>query len=212
MWRDSKLGEIIRSIRDRLDIRHWIELGANEGLTLQWALESFEHVWGCETFQPRQRVLHEKFDGDPRVTLLDESCITALPKILDAIGDERAIVFDDAHWEDHWPLRDNLRLLKPKTNVVVLIHDAFVPGYPNFVGCYDGCGSADAANGGRQTPIRWDAPLDENLIRSVLGTSQENGPSVPLLWPNYPGDWLGWCIADLTGSDLPPIPDTFRTL
>jgi len=203
MWRDPQLSEIVTTIRDRLGIQHWIELGANEGLTVQWARNLFEHTWACETFAPRQSVLHTKFDGDAKVVLSDESCITALPKFLDTIGNERAIVFDDAHWEDHWPLLDNLRLVKAHTNTVILIHDAFVPGYPNFVGCFDGCGSADAANGGRQSPINWNAPLNEDLIRSVL--------NVPLLWPNYSGDWLGWCIADLTGSDFLPIPNTFRT-
>lgn len=201
--RDPQLTRIIFKTKDSLGILHWVELGAHIGNTLETVGGHFQKSWACETYPPRQAELRDRFAGKTNVTLYDESCLTALPRILQAVGSDTIFAFDDAHWEDQWPLVDNLRLLHARGNAVVLIHDAFVPGYPNFVGCTDGCGSADASNGGRTVPMR-DIPLNETLIRSVVGDR-------PLLWPSYPGDWLGWCIVNLTDRKFPEFPQTFWT-
>jgi len=203
MIEDTRLVRILFDLRDRYGLEHWVELGAHEGRTVEWARRVFRHVWACETYPPRQKILAEKFEADPRVRLFQESCLTALPKIFREIGTERTLVFDDAHWEDTWPLTANLKFMLQHTRGLVLIHDAFVPGHSNFVGCHGGCGSADPANGGRKTSFSA-TPLDEALIRSVLG-------ELPLLWPAYSGEWLGWCIANLNGDPFPDFEETFQT-
>lgn len=68
-------------------------------------------------------------------------------KILDEVipdnTDENILFFLDAHWNDYWPILDELRIIKKKTrSPVIIIHDFFVPngtggavfGYDSYKG------------------------------------------------------------------------------
>jgi len=68
-------------------------------------------------------------------------------KILDEIIEnntrENILFFLDAHWNDYWPILDELKIIKKKTNCpVVIIHDFFIPdgrggavfGYDSYKG------------------------------------------------------------------------------
>ncbi len=42
--------------------------------------------------------------------------------------DEPILFYLDAHWLEYWPLKDEIRAIKPRPNSLIVIHDCRVPG------------------------------------------------------------------------------------
>lgn len=107
--------------------------------------------------------------------------------------DERALIFLDAHWQDDWPLHDELAMIMRTRRIypnrlVVLIDDFEVPGRPNFASSPGGGGTpGDPMYGPR---LKTDpTPCNLDTFGRYLREFRE------LWFPDYDGQWTGFLVA-----------------
>lgn len=66
--------------------------------------------------------------NNPNVFLHLGSSEKLLDDLIPDSTDENILFFLDAHWNDYWPVLDELKIIKKKTrSPVIIIHDFFVP-------------------------------------------------------------------------------------
>lgn len=65
--------------------------------------------------------------GKSGVTLLYGSSPEVIRRIIEEL-EEPILFYLDAHWLAYWPLKDEIRSIKPKPNSVIIIHDVRVSG------------------------------------------------------------------------------------
>lgn len=61
-------------------------------------------------------------------------CLGSSPTVLRALAPilpDETLYFLDAHWQDYWPVLDEIKAIRRGTGVIVL-HDMQVPGHPEF--------------------------------------------------------------------------------
>jgi len=76
------------------------------------------------------------FASNPNIILENQSSEQFLRKSIDngiLSKDDSCFFFLDAHWEEYWPLRDELTQVLKLPRFVVAIDDFAVPGHPEFV-------------------------------------------------------------------------------
>lgn len=71
-----------------------------------------------------------KANSRENVIFVGDSSPIALRKLQPFLPRE-TLYFLDAHWQDYWPLRDEVLAIKPGTGVIVM-HDILVPGHPEL--------------------------------------------------------------------------------
>jgi hypothetical protein len=84
------------------------------------------------------------------------------------------LFFLDAHWNDYWPLKDEVQLISQLKRFVILIDDFLVPNQPQFETSPGGGGTVGIHR--KQEDIR---KCDINLIKNVLPINCKIG------YPNY---------------------------
>jgi hypothetical protein len=75
------------------------------------------------------------FASNPNIILKNQSSQRFLQESIDSgvlSRDDRCFFFLDAHWEEYWPLRDELTQILKLPRFVVAIDDFAVPGHPEF--------------------------------------------------------------------------------
>ena len=87
--------------------------------------------------------------NDKRVRLYVGNSPEIIRSIIERLS-EPLLFFLDAHWFNYWPLKDEIRAIKPRPNSVIIVHDILVPGKDFGFDRYA------------------DQPCDYNLIREDL--------------------------------------------
>ena len=62
-------------------------------------------------------------------------CAGSSPDVLQSLRPllpDETLYFLDAHWQDYWPVLDEIRSIRPGTGVIIL-HDIVVPGHPELI-------------------------------------------------------------------------------
>jgi len=130
-----------------------VETGTYLGNTTRWFASKVKNVHTIELNEMLYLMIH--FDEYPNVTHhygnSAETVKTLLP-LLDA--DNRIMFYLDAHWNDYWPLLDEIRAIansKFKGRCVIVIDDFKIPDRPDIP--FDSYG---------------DIPLDYEYVREAL--------------------------------------------
>lgn len=196
MHGDDKRTAFLFGLIEKKGIASFVETGTYAAATTRLFAPKVRRAWTCESYRPRYLECLEYCKGW-NITLSP----TPSPAFLDEISPDTPVMFYlDAHWEDHWPLPDELRKISEKwPRSIVVVDDCFVPGHANFRGCHGGGGAAGAHLGGRKTVDS--RPLDVHLIeRSITAAFQ-------IIFPSYGGDHIGYSV--LNGLEKIEVPEGF---
>lgn len=126
-------------LKHRFDIETAVETGTCLGSTTLFLSNNFKTVYTVEINQSYLKIAKQKFISRKNIeTILGDSS-KVLRGILDRLNN-KTIIFLDAHWEKHCPLKDELKqILWSGLRPVIAIHDFHVPlaatlGYDSYNG------------------------------------------------------------------------------
>lgn len=125
---DNFIEQEFLKLKHRFDIETAVETGTCLGSTTLFLSNNFKIVHTIEINQSYLKIAKQKFISRSNITahLGDSSKI--LRPILSGV-DNKTILFLDAHWNQHCPLKDELRqILWSSLRPVIAIHDFQVPG------------------------------------------------------------------------------------
>jgi hypothetical protein len=121
---DTQMVENTLLLRDKFGLNTIIETGTHIGKSTQLLSTMFDKVYSCELFYDRYKQHYTELLKNDKVKLIEGSSDKVLPSIFDEIGNDKFILYLDAHEKDSAPLRDELQIVadygfKP----VIIIHD-----------------------------------------------------------------------------------------
>ena len=141
----ARFKEIVAEYR----IQAIIETGIHHGLSTVLLSEMAPTVFAIDNYWQSLMISAVNLTGRKNVVL----CAGNSPDVLWALRSvlpDQTLYFLDAHWQDYWPLLDEIKTIKPGTGVIVL-HDIVVPSHPEL--------GFDAYKG---------QPLDYAYVKDVL--------------------------------------------
>ncbi len=123
----------------RYGIRTIVETGTYEGETTRWFAEIFDGPTITIECDPnRFERTRERFQNVSNVVVLQGNSPEVLDRLLPHV-EKPLFAFLDAHWNDYWPLLDELEAFSQhRTEPVLMIHDVYVPGMPFGYDTYKG--------------------------------------------------------------------------
>lgn len=191
---DSHTQGMIRAAVEQCGIQTIIETGTYHGDSTLWFTSLVPHVFGLEI---RTDFLQHSQQKAPKATFILGSSKDLLRQRCDALfANPPVLLYLDAHWQDEWPLRDELTYLNERRRngekFVAVIDDAWVPGRPNYQGCHGGGGTVGHRIYGPKTFVD-NTPLDYESFAPQL----DEWPH--FYYPCYPEGGIGHMIA----SDFP---------
>lgn len=204
MHDDRHRFDIMRNLLEHFKIRTFVETGAWACATSKLFSPFVERVYTCESYLPRYRECVEYAKGTNVLVYPTPS-----PQFLADINPDGPIMFYlDAHFEDYWPLPDELQYISrrwPKS--VIVVDDCYVPDNPNFHGVVGGGGTHEEYLGGRKTVD--DRPLDAEMISKNFHVWPRQ-----IIFPNYasPSEKLiGYCVINSMDESI-CVPEGFFQL
>ncbi len=107
-----------------------VETGTHRGASTRLFAILFEHVHTIEISESSYRISKEFLKDSPNVTCHLGSSEDVLRAILPSLQEKRILFYLDAHWNQNWPLRQELEEISytHKDNCIVVIDDFKVPG------------------------------------------------------------------------------------
>jgi len=122
--KDKKLVKKTILLKDKFGISIIVETGTYEGKSTQLLSTLFDRVYSCELFYDRYVQHYTELLKNNKVKLVKGSSIDVLPAMFDEIGNDKFILYLDAHESTSYPLKDELQIVadygfKP----VIIIHD-----------------------------------------------------------------------------------------
>lgn len=195
---DAMLQDLVRKIAERAKAA--VETGTFHGDSTLFMAELFERVWTIEVRDDFWKSACERFAknlGGKISSILGRSQDHLIRMIEEAQAFANPVfLFLDAHWQDDWPLAEELAIVSsmrmPSGPSFILIVDDFqVPGRDDLYGTAGGGGTPGHAIYGPKshvdyTPCDWD----------TFGGRLEGFPWY--YFPSYPGPQPGYLVA----SDL----------
>jgi hypothetical protein len=129
---DSFVQAEFLKIKDKFKITDVIELGTCVGGTAKWFAENFSKVQTVEINSQFRDIALERTKGFDNIISYLGNSVDVLSTMLSKVN-SNCIMYADSHWQDFFPLFDELKLiqlsgLKP----VIVIHDCKVPNEPNL--------------------------------------------------------------------------------
>jgi len=128
---DTKVCEEILKLKNLFDIKCVIETGSYEGNTTKFLGENFEKVLSVEITDHFFQLSNQKCNHLKNVEIYKDSSEKFLSEILPKIENDYNFVmfYLDAHWENYWPLQDELIAISKsfKNRAIIVIDDFFVP-------------------------------------------------------------------------------------
>jgi len=119
-------------LRDKFQSKTAIELGTATGGTAKWLGENFHFVHTIEIRPDFLEIAKQRCSGLDNILFYEGSTIKWLPEIL-TICKDVPIIFIDSHWQNHFPLYDELKIIKESgLKPIIAIHDCLVPDNPEL--------------------------------------------------------------------------------
>jgi hypothetical protein len=121
---DKQMVENTLLLKDKFGLNTIIETGTYIGESTQLLSTLFDKVYSCELFYGRYVDRYTDLLKNDKVKLVEGSSVDVLPNMFDEIGNDKFILYLDAHEKSSLPLRDELQIVadygfKP----VIIIHD-----------------------------------------------------------------------------------------
>lgn len=134
---DASVETYVRNLGCRCRVA--VETGTFQAATTKFLSRVFEQVWSLEIDLTNFAIASHVLRRSKNVTLVRGNSSETLPGVLDEIlakfPDEGVFFYLDAHWNDYWPLLDELRAIaefKNRHRSVICIDDVKVPGRPDI--------------------------------------------------------------------------------
>lgn len=132
-FEDTIMRERVRYIVKDRNIQAIVETGVFQGLSTIVLADMAPVVFAIENeddYIPGILQNYTNHNVHKKIVL----CTGSSPDVLTALRPllpDNTLYFLDAHWQDYWPLLDEIRSIKKRTGVIV-IHDIYVPGHPEL--------------------------------------------------------------------------------
>lgn len=129
-----ELGTFLTYLKKTYHIDAAVETGTFKGNTTAYLALLFDDVYTIEIVESTYQETKSKLKTFPNVHCFLGSSETVLPNLLSELKEKRVLFYLDAHWEDHWPLREELNEIS-KThydNCIIVIDDFKVPNRPEI--------------------------------------------------------------------------------
>jgi hypothetical protein len=122
-----------------------VETGAFRGSTTIVFSSLFDHVYTIEIQEDTHRDVKERLKPFQNVECLCGSSDKVLKDTLPKLKGQRVLFYLDAHWNEHWPLLEELNEISQthKDNCIIVIDDFKVPGRSDIP--YDAYGPAECS-------------------------------------------------------------------
>lgn len=121
----------IDRLKNLFNIKCAIETGSYEGNTTHYLGQKFEKVYSIELTDEYFEKSKSRCDGMNNVSIIKSSSEKELSTLLPSIKNqyESVLFYLDAHWENYWPLQDELVEISKnfKDSSIIVIDDFFVP-------------------------------------------------------------------------------------
>lgn len=131
---DRVLLQRLANVISNLGIRTVVETGIDRGGSTLLFSQIAGQVIGIDNDPNKIAIVAaalQEYDIH-NVTLHQMNSPTALRQLVaDDLDVSSTLFLLDAHWQDYWPLRDEIRAI-PRGQGVLVMHDAVVPGCPNL--------------------------------------------------------------------------------
>jgi hypothetical protein len=126
----------ITKLIEKFSIKRIIETGTYKG----WSTKEFATICDkIDTIEINSTYIQEAYDflkEVENVNIHEGSSPDVMRNIIKE-GEENLLIFLDAHWENYWPVKDELNaIIEKNIRPVICIHDFFVPGGNIFVDKY----------------------------------------------------------------------------
>lgn len=124
---DIYLMENFLTLAKKHNCKTFYETGTWHGKTALSVSKHIDNVITVEVNKNFHKIAATTLQGVENVTLILESSPKAMENTLEN-NQKGLIFFLDAHWQENWPLLDELRVIAEKNiKPVIMIHDFFVP-------------------------------------------------------------------------------------
>jgi len=130
---DIFVAEEFLNLKEKFSITTIVEGGTCVGGSAKWFGENFERVHTIEIVDAYQDFAKQRCNLLTNISFHLGSTIYLLDKVLQKCQHD-TIIFLDSHWAEHFPIFDELKLIKKSELLpVIVIHDFKVPNDP-FLG------------------------------------------------------------------------------
>jgi len=119
----------LKTIIAEHDIKVVVETGTNEGKSTVAFCDLVDRVIGVDNnptcVAETDRRLREA--GKTNAIVIPGSSPEVIKSIRNGLPADKTLWFLDAHWQDYWPIRDEIIAI-PRARGVIVVHDMKVPG------------------------------------------------------------------------------------
>lgn len=140
-----EIGVFLHAIKKAYHIDTLVETGSYVGFSTVFFSRCFQEVHTIEISKTSHERVKRFFSGSPHVHCHLGSSDQVLPQILPSLTGKPIIFYLDAHWNDHWPLLQELEEIGKthRDRCIIVIDDFKVPERPEFP--YDQCGAHECS-------------------------------------------------------------------
>lgn len=124
-----EVGTFLTYLKKTYNVPTAVETGTFLGNTTSYLSLLFDQVYTIEIVRDRYESTSAKLKNFSNVECLLGSSEVVFQDLLPILKNERVLFYLDAHWDDHWPLLDELREIS-KThfdNCIIIVDDFKVP-------------------------------------------------------------------------------------
>lgn len=124
-----EIGSLVVALKHQYHLDVAVETGTYMGDTTAFLGNLFPEVHTAEVNAEFHAKASQKLKPFPNVTVHLASSEKMLAELLPTLAGKRAFFYLDAHWNDYWPLLDELKVIAKthKDQAVILIDDAKYP-------------------------------------------------------------------------------------
>lgn len=150
------INEVAREIIRLFNVNKFVETGIHHGETLKTVIGWFSELY--EDFVKDSNGRYKIFDVDivkeysegsietygkenSNIVIANESSEEFLKRLVDEnklSDDDVCMFYLDAHWQEYWPLRDEIKEILRLKRSIILIDDFYTPGKPFGYDTYNG--------------------------------------------------------------------------
>lgn len=127
-YSDPELLKFTLELKQKLNLTKFLETGTYHGGTSKIISNYFDKIITIENDKSNYEIAKLNLNDTKNCDLYIGNSPEIMDKVID-VGDDSIFFFLDAHWEEYWPLIDELKVIKNKNlKPVIAIHDFYVPG------------------------------------------------------------------------------------
>ncbi len=140
-----EFGPLFEYLRNKFHIDTVIETGTYHGGTTSFFALVFDRVHTIEVVESEYQIAKKSLNHYPNVECHLGSSEKVLNELLPSLKEKPLLFYLDAHWQDHWPLLEELGEIGKthKDNCILVVDDFKVPGRTDIP--YDSYGKKECS-------------------------------------------------------------------